>query len=104
MGFGPLLVDECVWYRGDIIFTFYVNNGIIWCPQAEAIAEFMRDIRKSDMKKQNFDIEDRGDVSDYLGITFERQDNGLIKLSQPQPINQIIRDVGIENHQSITTP
>ena len=55
----------------------------------------MRDIRNNDLKKQRFDIEDRGDVSDYLGINFERQDNGLIKLSHPQLIDKIIRDVGI---------
>ena len=58
MGFVQSTVDECVWYRDDIIFTFYVDYGIIWCPRAEGIDEFLRDIR--DLKKagQTFDIED----------------------------------------------
>ena len=34
MGFTQSKVDKCVWYRGDIIFTFYVDDGIIWCPRA----------------------------------------------------------------------
>ena len=38
MGFIPSLVGECVWYRGDIIFTFYVDDGIKWCPRAEGIS------------------------------------------------------------------
>ena len=29
IGFKPSKVDECVWYRGDIIFTFYVDDGRI---------------------------------------------------------------------------
>ena len=55
----------------------------------------MRDIRNNDLEKQKFDIEDSGNVSDYLGINFERQDNGLIKLLQPQIIDKIIRGVEI---------
>ena len=64
----------------------------------------MRDIRNNDLKKQMFDIEDRGNVSYYLGINFERQYNGIIKLLKPQIIDKIIRDVGIEKHQSRPTP
>ena len=64
----------------------------------------MRDIRNNNLEKQKFDIEDSGNVSDYLGINFERQDNRLIKLLQLQLINQIIRDVGIEKHGYSPTP
>ena len=52
MGFRPSHVDECVWYRDDTIFNFYVDSGIIQCPQAEGIAEFMRDIRNNDPKNR----------------------------------------------------
>ena len=105
MGFTQSKVDECVWYKGDIIFTFYVDDGIIWCPRAEGIDEFMRDIQDPKTAGQSFDIEDRGDVSDYLGINFSRQKNGKIMLSQPQLIQQIIDDVGISsNHRTKPTP
>jgi len=51
-----------------------------------------------------FDIEDRCDVSDYLGIYFSRQTNSKIKLSQQQLIHQIIEDVGVSNHRAKLTP
>jgi len=104
IGFKPSMVDECVWYRGDIIFTFYVDDGIIWCPRAEGLDEFMKDIRNNKKTKQKFDIEDRGNVSDYLGINFQRQEDGTIQLSQPQLIEQIIKDVGVSNHRTRPTP
>jgi len=103
MGFVQSTVDECVWYRDDNIFTFYVDDGISWCPRAEGIDKFLQDIR--DLKKagQAFDIEDIGDVTDYLGINFSRQTNGKIKLSQLQLIQQIIEDVGVGNHRAKPT-
>ena len=104
MRFEQSTVDECVWYRDDIIFTFYIDDGIIWCPRAEGIDKFLRDIR--DLKKagQAFNIEDISDVTDYLGINFSRQTNGKIKLLQPQLIQQIIKDVGVGNHRAKPTP
>ena len=103
MGFEPSAIDECVWYRGDIIFTFYVDDGIIWCPREEGIDEFLADIRNEEKTKQKFDIEDRGDISDYLGINLEIVD-GKVKLSQPQLIEQIIKDVGVSNDRARPTP
>jgi len=71
MGFETSVIDECVWYRGDVIFTFYVDNGILWCPREKGINEFLADLRDESKTKQKFDIEDRGDISDYLGINLE---------------------------------
>jgi hypothetical protein len=36
-----------------------------------------------------------GDVKDYLGINFERLAAGSINMSQPQLIEQILKDVGL---------
>ena len=93
IGFVPSMVDECVWYRGDVIFTFYVDDGILWCPREEGIEEFLRDIRDEKLAKAKYDIEDKGDITDYLGINFEQLDNGKIHLSQPHLIDQIITEV-----------
>ena len=104
MGFEQSAIDECVWYRGDIIFTFYIDDGIIWCPRKEGIDEFMKDIRDETKTGRKFDIEDRGDVSDYLGINIDQLKDGRVHLSQPQLINQVIKDVNVINNKPRPTP
>ena len=75
-------MDGRVWYKGDINFTFYVDDEIIWCPREEGITEFMKDLQDIKKTKQAFDIEDRGDISDYLGIILSRKESGQVLLSQ----------------------
>jgi hypothetical protein len=44
---------------------------------------------------QGFDLDTMGDVKDYLGINFEKLPDGRVKMSQPQLIEQILKDVGL---------
>ena len=81
MEFKPSLIEQCVWFRGNIIFRFYIDDGIIWEPRDEGIDQFLIVIRNNELTKQNFDTKEKGDMSVYLGINFERQDNELILLS-----------------------
>lgn len=53
----------------------------------------MKDIQDSKKTKQAFDIEDRRDVSDYLGINLSRKESGQVLLSQPGLKDQIINEV-----------
>jgi hypothetical protein len=43
--------------------------------------------------KWHFDMEDQGDITDYLGINVQWLPNGDVKLSQPHLIKQIIDEV-----------
>ncbi len=52
-----------------------------------------------------YDIEDKGDIMDYLGLNFTRLDDGCIKLLQPQLIDQAITEVNpLSWHCSKTSP
>jgi hypothetical protein len=44
---------------------------------------------------QGFNLDMMGDVKDYLGINFERLPDGRVKMSQPQLVEQILKDVGL---------
>ena len=62
-----------------------------------------------DLQNSGFDIEDKGDISDYLGVHVEKLSDGKLKLSQPQLIQQIISDLGedlksISHHKVTTVP
>ena len=104
IGFTPSKVDECVWYRDDVIFTFYVDDGIAWSPNEASVDKFLSDFRNEKLAGAKYDIEDKGNIADYLGIHFEETSNGKIHLSQPHLIQEIIDEVGVSNFKPRATP
>jgi hypothetical protein len=88
IGFVQSKVDECVFYREGVIFMVYVDDGIFFCINMDKIDQAILELRAA-----GYDIEDMGDVSDYLGINFESLPGGKVKLSQPHLIDVILRDV-----------
>jgi hypothetical protein len=94
-GFAQSKVDDCVFYRGDLLFMVYVDDGIFFCPTMSAIDQSILELRAA-----WYDTEDMGDVNGYLGINFESLSEGKIKLSQPHLIAVILRDVGLPPNDS----
>ena len=104
IGFTQSKIDECVFYRGNLIFLCYVDDGIFAGPNNADIDQAIKDLADPTKAKATFNIEDQGDIADYLGINFEAKDNGLIKLSQPHLIDQIIKEVGIKPTERKSVP
>ena len=95
-GFKQSAVNKFVWYRDNIILFYYVNNGIFMGSDPRAINKALEEI-----ENLGLDIEERVNIEDYLGVNIEDQDNGNIKLTQPQIIYIIINDVHLPRN---TTP
>jgi hypothetical protein len=89
-GFVASKVDECVFYKGKTIFIVYVDDGIFFGPDLKEIEQAMKNL-----DAQGFNLDMMVDVKDYLGINFERLADGRVKMSQPQIIEQILKDVGM---------
>jgi hypothetical protein len=87
IGFVQSKVDECVFYRDGVIFMVYVDDAIFLCLNMGKIYQAILELRAA-----GYDIEDMGDLNDYLGINFESLPGGKVKLSQPHPIDAILRD------------
>jgi hypothetical protein len=100
LGFKASLVDSCVYYHGRTTFMLYVNDGIFVGPDKdEEIATLIRRMQGV------FKITDEGDITEYLGVLVEKQDDRTMKLSQPQPIRQILDDLWFnERTKSKPTP
>jgi hypothetical protein len=96
VGFVQSKVDECVFYRGEIIFMVYVDDGILFCPNMHEIDNGILELRAA-----SYAIEDMGNVIDYLGINFEELAGNKIKLSQPHLIDAILREVGLTPNDSM---
>ena len=88
IGFKPSKVDECIFYRGNYLFFFYVDDGIFLCPDSNQVDKVIEEL-----KGTGLELEDRGDVADYLGINFNYKEDGTIVMSQPQLIDQLIKDI-----------
>jgi hypothetical protein len=99
IGFQQSEVDECVFYRGSTIFVVYVDDGIFASPNKTEIDQAIKDLRRA-----KFDIEDKGDIKDYLGVHVTKLDNGNLKLWQPHLIEQIISDVQLPRNMTRSTP
>jgi hypothetical protein len=87
LGFKASLIDSCVYYHGRTTFMLYVDDGIFVGPAKEEIATLIRRMQGV------FNITNEGDITEYLGMLVEKLDDGTMKLSQPQLINQILDDL-----------
>lgn len=90
LGFEVSRLDECLFYSKDVLFMVYVDDGIIYSKSEKAIDELVTNLGKL------FDVEDKGDVNNYLGIHFSRVDDGF-HLTQSHLIDQLVEDIGLKN-------
>jgi hypothetical protein len=96
IGFTQSKIDECVWYRNDVVFMFYVDDGIFCSPRKKSVDDAIADLRDPKKAGHSYDLEDKGDITDYLGINFEILHDGRLKLSQPHLIDQILKEVRLD--------
>ena len=124
IGFKQSAIDECVFYRKDVIFFFYVDDGIFIAKSNRSIDKAISDLSDVKKAKAKYKIDDQGDITDYLGINFDeikddspqettssnssgrvRSQRRRICMSQPHLIDQIIQEVGIKpREKGKTTP
>ena len=57
------MIDDCVFFRGDIIFMVYVDDGIFLGPDDEKLQAAIREIQEAGLN-----IEDQGHPANYAGL------------------------------------
>ena len=72
------------------MFVVYVDDGIFFGTDKKDILSAIQD-----MKDAGYDIENKGSVSDYLGVNVNRTDDGTIELTQPHLVDQLIQDINL---------
>ena len=93
IGFTPSKFDPCLYYRGSILFLVYIDDCIVFGPDAQAIDKVVSDLRSC---SQHFTVDDQGDVGDFLGIQVQKHADGAVHLSQPQLIDSIINGLYLQ--------
>jgi hypothetical protein len=89
LGFKPSEFDECVFYYGTTIFIVYTDDTILLGPDKKEIETIFKKLEST------FNIEDQGELSDYLGIKIIRSKDGTMEWSQPTLIQSILKDLGL---------
>ena len=74
-----------------MIFILFVDDALLFSPKETEIEQAIKDLKNSEKAKTSFDIEDKGNINDYLGINFKTLSDGRLKLSQPHLIDEIIQ-------------
>ena len=97
IGFTQSEADGCVFYRKGVVFMFYVDDGLFFAINQDDIDKAIKDLRNSKKVKRKLTLEDQGDVNDYLGINFEQMQDGQLKLTQPQIIDDVLKELGIDD-------
>jgi hypothetical protein len=84
LGFTPSKHDECVFYYGTTIFIVYTDGTILLGPDKKEIDNLVKQLAGK------FNIEDKGELSDYLGIKIERKEDGTMMWTQPNLIHSVL--------------
>lgn len=93
--------DPCVYVKNDkegiVIILVWVDDIII----ASNSISFMESIKEK--LKENFRMKDLGELSTFLGIQFERN-NDVIKMNQSYYLKNVLRKFGMEGCKPRSTP
>ena len=92
IGFISSDIDPCLYFKQGIVLVVYIDDCILFSPNNSLIDETIKKL--CDAK---FNIEDQGTVNDFLGIKVERFPDGTIRLTQPNLIESILQDLGLQN-------
>jgi hypothetical protein len=99
LGFKQSSVNECVYYRNASILLCYVDDMILIDPSNNEIDKIIKQLRDL-----NFDVQDEGQIEDFLGVRIQQRQDGTIKMSQPHLIEQILQDLNLAKKPGESAP
>jgi hypothetical protein len=91
--------NECVFCRGTTMHALQADNSTLAGPD-----EAETDQRIKEMQEAKLDIAVEGDLQDFLGAKIERKADGTVHSTQPHLINQILKDLRLEDKNATTKP
>ena len=89
-GFERSEIDECVFYKGNMIYVLYTDDSILAGPDEDEINKTIEE-----MKATGLDLTVEGDLQDFLGVNIDRKEDGTIHLTQPHLIETILEDLNL---------
>jgi hypothetical protein len=99
IGLKPFLSDSCIYANDDrsIVIAFYVDDLLIVSKNKLAAGDVVRKLEK------NFQLSDKGELSNYLGLNFIRKD-GRLFVSQKTYIQNMLTKYNMTDSNGVDTP
>ena len=88
IGFKRSLFDECLFYRGRVMYSLYTDDSILAAPTDEELDQAI-----DDMEKAGLELTVEGLLEDFLGVNIKQLDDGSYELTQPRLIDSILEEV-----------
>jgi hypothetical protein len=88
--FSQSAVDPCVFYRGTCVLLIYCDDTLMMSPSKTELDDVFK------ILDETFTVSDEGTISDYLGIKVVILPDGRMSFTQPQLIDSIIADCGLD--------
>ncbi len=95
LGYTSLLIDDCVFFRGDINFMVYVDDGIFLGNDDAQLLQAIKEIQGLGLN-----MVDQGHPADYVGVSIKKHCNGFYEFTQRALIDSIIEDAGISDSKT----
>ena len=86
VGFTKSSIDECVFYRGSVVYVLYTDDSILCGPNQQEIDQVIADLKAA---KLNITVE--GNIKDFLGVNIAKHADGRITFAQPHLIQKILQ-------------
>jgi hypothetical protein len=96
MGFIRSNIDPCVFCNNGTIMLVYIDDTILLGPTREGVSMVLQ------LLHSQFNVEDEGDISDYLGVKINYNQDGTITLTQSHLIKAILRDLHLRDNKQET--
>ncbi|KAI2496437.1 hypothetical protein MHU86_18061 [Fragilaria crotonensis] len=91
-GFKQSNVDKCVFYRGKTLYVLYTDDSLLAGSDKDEIDQIIWELQE----KAKLTITVEGDLADFLGVNIDRRKDGIIHLTQPHLIDQILKDLRLD--------
>jgi hypothetical protein len=92
IGFTMSLIDDCVFFRGDIIFMVYVDDSIFLGSYDLQLQEVIKEIQNLGLN-----IDDQGHPVDFVGVNIKNLKDCSYEFTQQAVIDSIINDIGLKD-------
>ena len=91
-GFVQSKHDECLFYRGNVMYALYIDDSILGAPTRKELDTAIKVIQDA---KLHITLE--GDLANFLGVKIERKSKTEIICTQPHLIDNILNDLGLKH-------
>ena len=77
-------------FKGKVIYALYTDASILAGPYSTEIDNILKLMRKA-----NLDITEEGTLEDFIGVNIDIKPNGIIHLTQPHLIHNILGNLNL---------